>query len=166
MTRGYSGEASWRRSRIVVPVASPAAGSDWALTVPAGHLYQLLAVSAQLVTSATVATRVARLQVSDGNAVFLDLPPTATQAASLTRRYAWAPHAPGLAIGSGILSFVPDLALQTGWKLQTTTDLIDATDAWTAIRVLVADTTVRDGAIDLDTLPDLLVEVVEHSAQE
>ena len=68
-----SGEALWRRVRRLVPVTSPAAGADWLTTVPAGHVYDLVSVQEQLVTSAVAGTRNARLQVNDGVATFLDL---------------------------------------------------------------------------------------------
>lgn len=156
-----SGETTWRRSRIVVPVATPAAGADWSLTVPAGHVYHLVSLYGQLVTSAAVATRIPRLSFTDGDSVFLDLPPFASQVASLTRRYAWAPAVSGTALGNSILSYLPDLDLPAGWTIASVTDLIDAADAWTSVKLLVRDLTVRGGANDLDAMPDLLVSLVD-----
>lgn len=160
MGRSYSGETAWRRSRIVVPVASPAAGSDWSLTVPAGHVYRLVSIYGELVTSAAVATRVPFLTVSDGVSAFLKVPPFASQVASLTRRYAWFPESGGDATGLGIASPFPGLALVAGWSLAAATDLLDVADQWSSVRVCVEDTTVQDGSVDIDGLPDLLVEIV------
>lgn len=161
MTSEISGVAPWRRSRIVLPVAAPAAGADWTLIVPAGHLYRVLSVYAQLVTSAVVNTRVARLALGDGVRTFLDLPPAASQAASLTRRYAWAPGVSGSSQGTGVESYLPDVTLSAGWTIGSVTDLIDVGDTWTGILLNVIDTTARDGSISIDSIPDLVVEVVD-----
>lgn len=160
MGREFSGEATWRRSRIVVPVASPAAGQDWSLVVPAGHLYHLISVYAVLVTSATVATRVPHLTFSDGVRVFLDVPPFASQVASLTRRYGWFEAATGDTTGLGISSGLPCLALQAAWQLAQSTEAIDAADQWSSVFVHVIDTTTRDNDVDLSTELPELVQVV------
>lgn len=155
-----SGEATWRRSRIALSVAAPAAGADWTLTVPAGHVYQLLSVFATLVTSAVAATRIARLLLGDGDSTFLDVPPFASQITTLTRRYAWIPAGQAYATGLGILSPLPDVELQAGWTLGTTTDAIDITDQWSAIRVNVIDLWERRGPIGLNAEPEARVAVV------
>lgn len=155
-----SGESVWRRSRITVAIPSPAAGADWSFAIPSGHVYRLLSVYAQLVTSAAVATRVARLAFTDGDRTFLDVPPFATQAASLTRRYAWAVSPAATAQGTGILSSLPEVELQAGWTIASVTDLIDVADQWSGIVLNVIDTTVRGGVRDLSAIPDLLVEVL------
>lgn len=160
--RDFSGEDRWRRSRIVVPVPQPAAGADWSLAAPAGHLYQLVSVIATLTTSAAVATRAARLVLGDGNATFLHVPAATTQVASLARRYGWWATGQVLAVGSDIESPLPGIALQTGWTIGSATDLVDVGDQWSAIRLHVIDTTVRDGATDIDQLPDIIVEVIER----
>lgn len=161
MGRAISGEGAWRRSRIVVGVPQPAAGADWSVPVPAGHLWNVLSILATLTTSAVVATRIPRLIFGDGVATFLDVPPFAGEAASLTRRYVWVPAGQGYTTGNGILSPLPEVPLGTGWTLATTTDAIDVADQWSAIKLAVVDTTIRDGAIDIDTLPDLVVSIVE-----
>lgn len=159
-----SGESAWRRSRIAVPVASPAAGADWTLTVPAGHLYQLLAVFATLTTSAVAATRIARLTLSDGVRTLADVPPISSQITTLVRRYLWLPAGQAYATGLGILSPLPDLTLAAGWTVGTTTDAIDAGDQWSGIFVHVLDVTARRGKLDLSEYPDWLVEVYESAA--
>ena len=161
MSAPLSAESAWRRSRIAALVAQPAAGADWSLAIPSGHVYRLLAVMATLVTSAAVATRIPRLVVSDGNTRLIDVPPFATQAASLTRRYLYLPQCSAFATGNGVLSPLPDISLQAAWTIGTLTDAIDAADQWSSIVLHVIDTTVRAGAVDLDGLPDLIVEIVE-----
>lgn len=161
MPQDLSGQAPWRRSRVVQLVPAPAAGADWTLTVPAGHLFRLRSILATLTTSAAVANRVARLQFGNGDATFLDLPPAAVQAASLGIRYAWVPGPQAIVVGTGALQFMPAMDLDTAWTVGTKTDLIDVADQWSAISALVDDVTVRRGALDLNALPDLLVQVVE-----
>jgi hypothetical protein len=156
-----SGESAWRRSRVVVRIDPPGAGADWSLTVPAGHIYQLLALHARLVTSAAVATRIARLAFGDGVSPIADLPPQASQAASLTYSYAWLPSPSGILTGTFMLSVLPDLELQAGWTLASLTQALDAADQWDQVRVLVLDTTARRGKLDLNARPDFIVEVLE-----
>jgi len=120
----------------------------------------VLSVQAQLVSSATVAARVARLLVSDGVATFLDLAASASQAASLTRRYSWFPDTTAYAVGAGIVTPTPRLLLDAGSVLSVSTDLLDATDAWTAIYLHVLETTIRQGRVEIGDLPYLYVEVI------
>lgn len=162
MPAGISAESTWRRSRIVVPVTSPAAGVDWQVGPPSGHVWRVLAIGATLLTSAAAATRSARLSFTNGDVPFLDIVASATHIASLTRRYVWLPVGAAYAAGSGIVSTIPETFLQAGWTIGTITDLIDVGDQWSSIFLSVIDTTVRSGPTDLDTLPDLIVEVVEN----
>lgn len=162
MTRDdISGEDRWRRSRIVVSVPSPAAGADWSLAVPGGHTYQILTIAATLTTSAAVATRASRLLFGDGTASFLDLPASATQVASLARKYAWWPTAEPVAVGNAIEAAIPPLTLPAGWTVASATDLIDVADQWSGIKLAVIDTWARWGTIELDALPDILVGIVD-----
>lgn len=155
-----SGESLWRRVRRTVTGAAPAAGADWSITVPAGHAYRLLAVTATLTTSATVADRTPRFRLSDGDAVFLDIPAVAVQAASLAGVFSWARNLGSYALGSAQAVGIPDLILQPGWIASVLTDNLDSGDAWSAPIALVDDMTVRGGPVDLGAAPELYVEVV------
>lgn len=145
---------------MVVSATTPAAGADWSLTVPAGHLYELLTVWAKLTTDANAANRSVVLGVSDGDATFLQLPPPALQTASLAYDYAWAQHgadhggAPGQAIG------LPRLVLEPGWVLSVTTANVQVGDQWSQPKLLVLDTLVAHGRVQVGELAELLVEVV------
>lgn len=154
-----SGESLWRRSRITVPVAAPAAGAEWSLVVPGGHIYVPLAVHWRLVTSATVNSRVARLAIGDGVQQIVDVPPNASQAASLTYSYAWLPSPSGILTGAFMLSSLPEVELLTGWTIGSVTALLDAADQYDQVRVLVDDMTVRSGPVDLATMPAMIVEL-------
>lgn len=156
-----SREAPWRRTRIVVRVPAPAAGADWSQVVPGGHTYRPLAVFGQLVTSAAVATRAARLSFGDGDITFGSFPPATTQVASLTRLYSWAPSQGPTFVGTAIGQYLPDLTLQAGWTIGSVTELIDVADQWSSVFLLVEDTWVRDGSVDIDQIPAFAVEVID-----
>jgi hypothetical protein len=159
MGERFSGESPWRRSRIVVRGAAPAAGADWSFVVPAGHVYRVISLYASLVTAVAVANRVVQLVASDGVASFLTIAPAAVQAASLTYGYAWWEHAPGALVGTGQAIPLVPLVLEAGWSLASSTTAIQAADQWGAPALHVIDTTVRDGAVDVGLLPDMMVEI-------
>jgi hypothetical protein len=149
-----SGEAPWRRSRIVQGVASPAAGADWSTTVPAGHLWQPFSVTAQLVTSAVVANRQAVLVLGDGTNIYAYLTAPAVQAASATVIYTWANVDTFVALGSRQVAALPDVSIPPGWTIGVVTSALDVGDAWTAIRLGLIDTTERWGKLELAGDPD------------
>lgn len=155
-----SGQRPWRRSRRVESGADPAAGIELSFTVPGGKVWELIAVFASLVTGVTVATRAVRLRLTDGSTAFLDLPAADTQLASLTRRYNWLQAGTAYASGSGIVSPLPRLHLQPGWTIATLTDNLQAADNWSAGQLLLVETTIKGGAVELGELPDLFVEVI------
>lgn len=155
-----SGESTWRRSRLAVPVGPPAAGADWSIAVPAGYVWRVEAVYGVLATSAAAGTREARLTLADATGVILSLGPAATQAASLTSRYAWTQgggYAAGASIGGAL---PPDLALDPGWTLASSTVGLDVADAWSSVRLLVLQTTFTRGAVEAGELPELYVGIV------
>lgn len=164
MPEDVSGEALWRRTRITVPVPQPAAGAGWTFVVPAGHVYHLHSVLATLQTSAAVANRSARIQLGDGVRTFLDLPPAAVQPASVTWVYAWTESPPALQIGTGVSSHLPHTAMPAGWTVGTLTNFLDVADQWSGIVLGVTDVWSRRGDIDLDAMPELVVQLVEPNA--
>jgi hypothetical protein len=157
MTGRLSGQALWRRSRLVEVGAEPAAGADWAVTVPAGELWELVTVQAELVTDATVADRRPILSIGDGVATFASIPSVAVQAASLTVAHLWGQNLAATDGGSAQAMPLPKLLLQPGWTVAVDSTNLQAADAWSAPRLYVVQTTVRGGAVDLSRLPDLLV---------
>lgn len=160
MTARLSGERPWRRSLYTSPVANPAAGADWTATVPGGHVWQLLAVRARLTTSAAVANRQPDLILTDGALEIARVPPVAVQAAGGARVYTWADVDFGLQLGSTALGPLPAIRLASAWSVGTATALIDAADQWDQVRLLLVDTMIQGGALDLADVPDSLVEVL------
>lgn len=161
-----SGEAPWRRSRIVQGVSNPAAGADWSQSVPGSHLWTVRAVTATLATSAVVANRQARLILGDGTNTFATLTAPAVQAASLTHVYTWAIGVTPVALGLQQLSAMAILDLPVGWTIGVSTLALDAGDQWSAIRLSLIDMTARFGDLDLDTAPELLVGLIGSGPAE
>ncbi len=119
-------------------VANPAAGADWSFTVPAQSRAKVRSVKAQLATSATAGARLARLQITDGTNVVFTVVPTITQTVSLTWTYDWALGMGG-ELNASANNFVgealPDMLLEPGWVIGTSTAAISATDQWSLIRL-------------------------------
>lgn len=149
MAPKISGEAPWRRSRIVSPVASPAAGADWLATVPAGHLWRPFSVTALLTTSAVVANRQVSLVLTDGTLTYATLTAPAVQVASTAVRYTWAAIDTFLALGLIQNGALPDVDIPPGWTLGVSTVALDVGDQWSAIRLGLIDTTERWGDLEL-----------------
>jgi len=134
---------------VLTTVASPAAGADWAYTVPVGQSLKLSAVRARLITDITAASRFPVLQVTDasGNIVFESITTTA-QPASTTKDYSWAnvgERDTSTTYSPAALVF-PDLIIPAGYIIDMDTLNIQAGDQWSAITVTgqtITDTTVR-----------------------
>lgn len=113
----------------------PAANTECSVTVPAGERWQLCTVQFSLVTSATVATRRVVLTVDNGTTVHAKFPSNVTQAASLTYAYCFAAdlgYANGTLLDLNVLTGVPPLILEAGYRIRTATVALDATDNYGA----------------------------------
>ena len=94
-----------------------------------------------LVTDATVAIRQVTLIVDDGTNTIWQADGNATQIASLTRNYNFFPwSALPAAAGTEIFGFVPpNMLLQAGFRIRTSTALIAAGDNYAAPVILVEE---------------------------
>lgn len=120
---------------------NPAAGLEISETVPTNARWNLLAFSAVLVTSAAVANRQVNLIVDDGANTVYDFPSASVQAASLTHRYNAAPAAPAPVV-TNLRHLIPlprPTTLFQGFRLRTSTTLIDPADDWGAPQLLVEE---------------------------
>lgn len=160
MPEDISGQTPWRRSRLVLRPAAPAAGADWSLTVPAGHQYRIRSVHWVLATSAAVANRVADLVIGDGHGTFAQPCAFAAQAASLTQHYTFFPESGGDNSGNGQTAGMPTVTLEPGWTIGSSTQAIDAGDQFSGIAVYVEDTMVIGGPVDINTVPELIVALL------
>lgn len=120
-------------------VAQPAAGAEWSFTVPAGASYRFETLFFTIVTSAVVANRILRLQITDGTNVVYEGSANASLTASATYRFGLARSAPDLvAIGFTTGLFLPDIWLPAGYVLQTSTPNKDVGDQYSAVRGIVS----------------------------
>ena len=129
----------------VVPVANPAPGADWSLTVPAGHQYQLQSLRAVLGTSAAVANRVPEFKVTRGATVIWSQKAAGVLAASVTGSFVLSPFASVSSNNGQQVLPGPGFILQPGDVLSTTTSAIDAADQWSAIAATVQDLSLAGG---------------------
>jgi hypothetical protein len=117
-------------------------------------------VTAQLVTSATVANRQPVLVLGDGTNTWAYLSAPAVQAASLTNIYTWTVGAHAVALGLRQLGYMPDVELPPAWTIGVQTAALDATDQWSAIRLGLVDTTAHWGSLELAADPDVIYLVM------
>lgn len=76
---------------MVATVANPAAGAHWTATVPAATSWQMLAIHAHLVLSATAGNRSIQLNVVSGGATLAVISGDEGLAPSTTLDYTWSP---------------------------------------------------------------------------
>lgn len=123
---------------VVNVISNPGAGLEWTFTVAADVRARVVSLAFQFVTDATVATRAVRLVVDDGTRFFALAAPTETQLASQTRFYS--AHAGGFAGVTGVdyilLPLPPDLVLREGFRIRSSTQNLQAGDAFSNITVV------------------------------
>lgn len=136
-----------------IPVASPVAGADWSFPVPGGAIWYPLSVVATIVTSAVVANRNIALTYSDESGAYVRIVTSATVPASTTSRQSWArglgANGQGTTLSQQSQS-LPSFPLLTGDSIGVSTIGIDAADAWSAIRIYVAEVEERPYDVELD----------------
>lgn len=119
----------------------PAAGVELAETVPAGVRWRLLSLTANLVTSAVVATRVVRFLMDDGASMFFRTNGSAGQGASNAFQYSFASGAsvPGTPSVDILVPAPSALILSAGSRIRTSTQAIDPGDNWGPPQYLVEE---------------------------
>lgn len=140
----------------LIPVASPAAGAEWTVPVQSSTVWLVQAVNARLVTSATVANRSPRLQISDGSSTIVLAGASAVEAASGSVLHVWARGLAGFnnSTSGGVLpQSLPAIPLLGGWSLGTLTSSIDAGDQWSGIFLYVLE--IEQTPYDVEVQRDL-----------
>ena len=129
-----------RRLESEVYLGNITAGSEWSYQVPGDTLLELVSVYESFVTSATAATRIVNLAITDpqGQTVAV-IPPALTQAASLTYSYLWAERIASLSSLAGTESLGPlsTFALPPGWTIASQTTLLKAGDQHKGVCLIV-----------------------------
>lgn len=121
-------------------VAQPAAGADWSFTVPTGLCYKFETLFFTLTTSAVVANRVLRLQITDGTNIVWEGGSISSYVASGVYRFGIArmsPQATAAANGQIQLIYLPEIWIPAGYVLQTSTVAKDVADQYSAVRGIV-----------------------------
>ena len=109
--------------------AAPAAGADWAHTIPANEAWLIRCIRFQLVTDGTVASRQVFVNFTDSVNGFFRANPHTTQPASTTFEYSFGRmYGVTNAIGVNLCQSLPDFILDTGWVLSSAVALLQAGD--------------------------------------
>lgn len=118
-----------------------AAGVDISETVPANVRWNLLAFTATLTTSATVANRTPIFLIDDGVNILSVAEGINTQAASLLNRYSLSPVVPSQAVIGGNISigFTVPILLAAGFRIRSSTINLQAGDQWSAPQYAVQE---------------------------
>lgn len=122
--------------------ADPAANAEFSESIPAGKIWELLAVSVSLVQGATQ-TPQPTLIIDDGaDVVFQGYGASSAQNASVTARYTWAKDLPLGAAGALTIVTAPlpsGLFLPAGWRIRTSTIGIGANTNYGAPSLYVVE---------------------------
>ena len=140
---------SWPGGRVLSPnegagnlfavtLANPAAGADWTVTIPTFCRRRVAAVVAQLVTNATVASRIPEIRVQSGSVLEYVGTPTLAVPASTTAQVCGSPSV-STAIAGQVDVMIPlgqPLIMPGGSKLQSATLGLQAGDQWSNVTIL------------------------------
>lgn len=112
----------------------PAVNTEFSESVPTNARHKLLSVRNTLVTSGTAATRVVRLILDDGAAIFQLVPAAISQTASLTRSYTFGTRLPHnttlLGADTNIISPLIENNLIQGSRIRSSTSALALGDNW------------------------------------
>lgn len=143
---------------------NPAPGTEWSVAVPGGQQWRPLAAIATLTTSAAVASRVAGVRLSDGNAVFYGAGSingtAAGQVNVLSYAAASSPTASTPNISFAVLQW-PLMWLPAGYTFGSFTQGIQAADTYSGVVVMIEQAYLDDDDI---TVRVREVEDAEYAA--
>jgi hypothetical protein len=128
--------------RRVVAVNQPAAGAELSLTAQGLGAWQVLGLLFTFTASAVVANRQISLALDDGTTTIWRATTANVQAAASANTYQLYPQAIATALVAGLvnLAMPPEgLLLRRGWRLRTTTALIDVGDQYSAVSMWVQE---------------------------
>lgn len=140
----------------VIRPGNPAAGAAGVLVTPGDRNRRILAVTATLTTSATVATRVPVLEYADGDGVvWARFRGISTLAASKVAVTQWAVGVSTVATGvtGDDVVGLPDVILPPGHRISVGADALDGTDAVTAVAVWVEEIPIGPGGYPVGVVP-------------
>lgn len=123
-----------------ITVANPAAGAEWSITVTATKIWEVLSISCQLITDATVATRRIVISFNDGTNEIFKVGSQGTQTASLTNFHSFAENINSSAThGAAVSTTMPKIVLPAGYKIETKSLSLQAGDQYALITLYVKE---------------------------
>ncbi len=123
---------------VARPTPNPAVGVGFSIVVPPNEAWRLRTIRLVLTTGVAVANRTVLINFDDGTNVFFVIPAVSDQAASTVFGYNY-----GRMFGyesEGALTkthSLPDIILDTGWRILVTAPGLQAADQFSEIVVLV-----------------------------
>lgn len=133
-------EAQNRTTYKIVAVDTPAVGAEWTITVPAGKIWEILRTNYVLTTDATIQNRNSGIEIFNGTNTMRVTRAPENHTASTAITYLL-----GRGIdNSGIINAVQtihaaQIFLMAGWIFRSKSTLLQATDAYTAIKIYVRE---------------------------
>lgn len=121
--------------------STPAAGSEINETVPVSRRWTLLSFLAALSTSAAVANRFPRAQITNGANTLYQIGSSFAQVASTVLLYNLAPGNQFYTDTNGdiLIPFPTSIQLKSNWKIQTNTVGLQAADQWSSLFYVVQE---------------------------
>lgn len=121
-----------------VVIGSPAAGTDWALTISTSRRQRVIAASGLLTSAVAVANRIPSLFIDDGANVYCVSPSGNTQVASTAVQYTWADSTPLVAVTDAkVIAPMPsNLILPVAHRIRVVTTGLQAADQWSNVTLL------------------------------
>lgn len=126
----------------VVSVADPGAGADFTFTVPGASTWELLALTAQIVTDGTAQNRTPGLRVTDGTDTIMKLPIGVAITTGLTVQVSWVAGAcftNTTLVGNTLGVAMPRMILPPGFTFGPVTGLLHSGDQWSTCRATVIE---------------------------
>lgn len=143
----------------VLPITAPAAGADFAKTIPGESTWMLVALTALLTPDNNATARAPVLQVTNGTQTIAQVPTGATIAASTATTISWicdGATTMTTAVGATLTVNTPKLILPPGYVVQSATTAIHSGDTWTNIVLTVVEAFTGDVAYEAQLLEAIL----------
>ena len=117
--------------------ADPAAAANITLTVPPNEIWALVAFHARLVTDGNAGNREINLDFDDTANIFLTIPPAGTLGPNSDAVYSWARQIGYTQNPVRKISGLPNMFLQTGWRVATQVSNFGVGDQLSEIVIMV-----------------------------
>ena len=150
--------------RRVISIAQPSAGADWSQTVPGGRSWRVLGATANLTTSATVASRFPGWQATVAGALIYNYVGIGSlPASSSSAPCTWAPGPGSQSTATAFFVWVPvpDVWLPEQTKFGSLTSNLQVGDQWSAPSLWI-----EEGFFTDNQLTEFEVEREEYTLEE